>query len=147
MSVIEVAIDVDAPREEVWTVVSDPQNLPRWNRQIVAVEGLPDNGLREGDQYTTHVSFMGVHAKTDASVVELRRPEYAKVRLSGIVDGTVETWLESRERGKTRLRHRIDYRFKGGPLGTFAARAVSMMGAARLLRRGAESQKAQAEQG
>ena len=147
MTVIEVAVDVDAPREDVWKVVSNPKNLPRWNRHVVSVEGLPRNGLAEGSKYTTHISFMGVRAKTDARVVELRRPEYAKVRLSGIVEGTVETWLEARDRRTTRLRHRIDYRFRGGPLGTFAARAVSMMGAARLLRRGAESQKVQAEEG
>ena len=145
MSVVEVAVDVDAPREDVWKVVADPKNLPQWNRHIIAVEGVPENGLREGSQYTTHLSFMGVRVKTDAKVVELRRPEYAKVRLFGLVDGTVETWLETRDGDKTRLRHRIDYRFKGGPLGAFAARAVSMMGASRLLRRGAESQKAQAE--
>ena len=145
MSVIEVALDVDAPPEDVWEVVSDPKNLPRWNRHIVSVEGIPRNGLAKGSEYTAHISFMGVHARTDATVVELRRPEYAKVRLSGIVEATVETWLEPRDRGRTRLRHRIDYRFRGGPLGTFAARAVSVMGASRLLRRGAESQKVQAE--
>lgn len=145
MSVIEVVVDVDRPREDVWKVVSDPKNLPRWNRHIVSVEGVPQDGLREGSQYTTHVSFMGVRAKTDAKVVELRPPEYAKVRLSGLAEATVETWLEPRDGGTTRLRHRIDYRFKGGPLGAFAARAVSKMGATRMLRRGAESQKTQAE--
>jgi uncharacterized membrane protein len=147
MSVVEVAVDVDAPREEVWDVVSNPKNLPRWNRHVVSVEGVPENGLREGSRYTTHLSFMGVHAKADATVEELRRPKYAKVRLSGLVDGTVETWLEPRDGDTTRLRHRIDYRFRGGRLGAFAARAVSAMGAVRLLRRGAESQKVQAEKG
>jgi uncharacterized membrane protein len=146
MSVVEVAVEVDAPREDVWNVVSNPKNLPRWNRHVVSVEGVPQNGLREGSRYTTHLSFMGVHAKADAKVEELRRPEYAKVRLSGLVDGTVETWLETRDDGTTRLRHRIDYRFRGGRLGAFAARAVSAMGATRLLRRGAELQKDQAEQ-
>jgi uncharacterized membrane protein len=146
VSVIEVAVDVERPREEVWEVVSDPRNLPRWNRHVVSVEGVPRDGLREGSTYTTHVSFMGVHAKADAKVVELRPPEYAKVRLSGLAEGTVETWLEPRDGSSTRLRHRIDYRFKGGPLGAFAARAVSRMGAGRLLRRGAESQKTQAEE-
>ncbi|MDP8955815.1 MAG: SRPBCC family protein [Actinomycetota bacterium] len=145
MSVVEVEVDVEAPLDAVWKVVSDPKNLPRWNRHIVSVEGVPDDGLRKGSAYTTHVSFMGVHATINAKVVELRPPEYARVQLSGLIDGTVETWLEHREGGKTRLRHRIDYRFKGGPLGAFAARAVSAMGAARLLRRGARSQKAHAE--
>ncbi|HEX2089711.1 MAG TPA: SRPBCC family protein [Actinomycetota bacterium] len=145
MSVVEVALEIDAPPEDVWDVVADPTNLPRWNRHVVSVEGVPENGLREGSRYTTHVSFMGVRAKSEANVIHLRPPEYAKVRLSGLVEGTVETWLERRDRQRTRLRHRIDYRFKGGSLGSFAARAVSMMGAGRLLRRGAESQKAQAE--
>ncbi len=139
-------MDVDRPREDVWKIVSDPRNLPRWNRHVVSVEGVPQDGLGEGSKYTTHVSFMGVHAKADAKVVELRPPEYAKVRLSGLAEGTVETWLEPRDGRSTRLRHRIDYRFKGGPLGAFAARAVSKMGAGRLLRRGAESQKTQAEE-
>ena len=147
MSVIDVSVEVDAPRDEVWTVVADPKNLPRWNRHVVAVEDIPEDGLREGSRYTTRLAFMGVQARAHATVISLRPPEYARIQLSGIVDGTVETWLEPHGDRKTTLRHRIDYRFKGGRLGNFAARAVSRMGAARLLRRGAQSQKQQVESG
>ncbi len=147
MSVVEVTADIDAPAEEVWNVVANPKNLPRWNRHISSVEGVPDDGLRKGSQYTAQLTFMGVRGKTTATIVELRRPRYAKVRLAGIVEATVETWLEPRDGAKTALRHRIEYRFKGGPLGEVAARAVNVMGAMRLLRKGVESQKQQVERG
>src|SRR2546425_967993 len=41
MSVVQVSVDVDAPPESVWAIVSDPRNLPRWDRRIVAVDGVP----------------------------------------------------------------------------------------------------------
>jgi hypothetical protein len=62
-----------------------------------------------------------------------------------MVEGTVETWLEPLDGGKTRLRHRVDYRFKGGPLGEITARAIRLLGATALLRRGIQAQKRQAE--
>ena len=147
MSVVEVAIDIDAPPETVWKVVADPRNLPRWNRHISSVEDVPTDGLQRGSHYTAHVSMMGVRGKTRATVVDIRPPEYAKMHLTGIVEATVETWLESRNGSKSRLRHRIAYRFRGGPLGEVAARAVNAMGATRLLRKGVQAQKEQAEKG
>ena len=145
VSVVEVAIDIDAPPEAVWKVVADPRNLPRWNRHISSVEDVPADGLRRGSNYTAHLTMMGVHGKTRATVVDLRAPEYAKMHLTGIVEATVETWLEPRNQSKSRLRHRIEYRFRGGPLGEVAARAVNAMGAMRLLRKGVHAQKEQAE--
>ncbi|HEX8098896.1 MAG TPA: SRPBCC family protein [Actinomycetota bacterium] len=145
MSVVEVSADIDAPPEAVWKVVADPRNLPRWNRHIISVEDVPTDGLQLGSHYTAHLAVMGVRGKSRATVVDLRPPEYAKIQLTGIVEATVETWLEPRNRSKSRLRHRIVYRFRGGPLGEVAARAVNAMGAMRLLRKGIQAQKEQAE--
>jgi len=90
---------------------------------------------------------MGVHVRGAANVVELRAPEYAKVRLSGIVEGSVETWLESLDGGgRTHLRHRVDYRFIGGPLGAFVAQAGKALGVTNILRNGILAQKRQAEE-
>jgi uncharacterized membrane protein len=146
VSVVEVSTDIDAPPEEVWKVVANPNNLPKWNRHITSVRGVPQNGLQKGSEYTTQLAFMGVRGNTRSTVVDLRPPEYAKVRVAGMVEATVETWLEPRDGTKTRLRHRIQYRFRGGPLGEVAARAVNVMGATRLLRKGIEAQKRQVEE-
>jgi uncharacterized membrane protein len=146
MSVVETSLLVEAPPEEVWSVVSDPRNLPEWDRHIIAVEGVPPTGIRKGTEYSTTVRLMGVRARIGARVLEFRSSEYSKIRLTGVLDATVETWLEPVDGGRSsRLRHRIDYRFRGGPLGAISAAAVRRLGAGALLRRGTEAQKQQAE--
>lgn len=145
MSVVEVSIDIDASPEEVWKVVSDPRNLTRWDGHISNVEGVPRDGLHPGSEYRTEVRFLGVRAHALSRVVELRPPEYAKVRVEGLLDATVESWVEPTDGGRTRLRHRVDYHFRGGPLGELAATAVKVLGVQTVLRRGAEAQKRQAE--
>jgi len=147
VSVVELSVEVDAPPAAVWQVVANPRNLPRWDRRIASVQGVPSGGLREGSEYTTEIKFMGIHTHGTSRVIELRPPEYSKVRVHGLVDGTVETWLEPLDGGgRTRLRHRVEYRFIGGPLGRAAARAVNLFGAPVLLKRGVEAQKRQAEE-
>src|SRR5947209_18814878 len=124
MSVVQLSVEVDAPPNAVWKVVADPHNLPRWDRHIASVRGLPADGLHEGAEYTTEIRFMGARAHATSRVVEFRPPEYSKVRLNGLIDGTVETWLEPLDGGRrTRLRHRVEYRFIGGPIGRLGARA------------------------
>jgi carbon monoxide dehydrogenase subunit G len=146
MSVLTVQAEVDAPPEFVWPVVADPRNLTRWDRHIRAVTGVPEGGLEPGSEYTTEIRFMGIKTHARAEVLKLEPPRYAKVRLHGLLDATVETWLEPLDGDRTRLRHRVDYRFKGGPLGQLGARIVRGLGGASLLRRGVEAQKRQAEE-
>jgi carbon monoxide dehydrogenase subunit G len=143
-TVVQTSVDVDATPEQVWRVVADPRNLGRWDRHIARVEGVTGQ-LHEGDEYTTEVRFLGVRARARLRVMELKPGEYSKVRMAGLVDGTVETWVEPLNEHRSRLRHRVEYRFRGGPLGELAARAVGMMGAGAVLRHGALAQKRQVE--
>jgi carbon monoxide dehydrogenase subunit G len=143
-TVAQVSVDIDATPERVWKVVADPQNLERWDRHIAVVEGARGE-LREGDEYTTELRFLGARARTKMKVLVLKPNEYSKVHMSGVVDGTVETWIEPLDGDRSRLRHRVEYRFKGGPLGELAARAVQVMGAGGLLKHGVQQQKRQVE--
>ena len=59
MSTAEFSVEVDAPPERVWAVVSDPANIPHWERHVVSVH-VPDAGLGEGSRYTVVMAFMGV---------------------------------------------------------------------------------------
>lgn len=144
---MQTKVEIEAPQEAVWEIVADPRNMPRWDRHIVAVRGVPDSGLEEGTEYSTELRFMGVRGKLRAKVLELRRPRYAKVKVSGILDAIVETRLEPIDDGRTALAQRVDYRFMGGPLGLFAAGAVRRLGAKGILQRGVLAQKRQAEDG
>ena len=48
MTRIRDSITIDAPPDEVWSVISDPRNLPRWNKHILSVRDVPENGLERG---------------------------------------------------------------------------------------------------
>jgi carbon monoxide dehydrogenase subunit G len=143
-SVVEVSVDIEAAPEQVWKVVADPENLQRWDRHISVVDGVRGE-LHEGDEYTTELRFMGARARAHMRVLELKPYQYSRVAMDGIVDGTVETWLEPLAATRTRLKHRVQYRLKGGPLGDVAARFVRMMGASAILKHGAQAQKRQVE--
>lgn len=136
---------VDAPPEEVWEVVADPRNLPKWNRHIRAVHDVPEEGLREGSRYRTELSFLGVTFRVEARVEEIDPPRFARLRLSGPVDATVRTWVRPAGPGRTRLEHEVDYGLRGGPVGSLIARGLRMLGASQLLRRGVRAQKQQVE--
>ncbi|HEY1330243.1 MAG TPA: SRPBCC family protein [Actinomycetota bacterium] len=145
MTIVEASLEIGAPPKEVWKVVSDPRNLPMWNRHIVDVKNAPEDGLRTGSRYTTTVGFMGVRAGIACEAIEVRAPEYAEIRLHGLLDAVVETRLRALSGDRTLLRHHVEYRFVGGPVGDLAASVVQMFGAGTLLRRGMQAQKRQAE--
>jgi carbon monoxide dehydrogenase subunit G len=146
MTVVQTSVEMDATPEDVWKVVANPRNLPRWNQHVAAVRGVPPEGLSEGLDYETDLRFMGVRGMARAHVVELRPPRYARIRLSGLLSAVVETWIEPLDGGRSRLAQRVQYRFIGGPLGRLAERAVRRLGAQSILRRGVLAQKQQVEE-
>jgi carbon monoxide dehydrogenase subunit G len=142
-----VTVEVRAPAQDVWNVIADPRNLLRWDRHISKVEGVPSSGLTKGSKYSTRVRFMGVSARLDAEVLDIDPPRYAKVRLRGLMDATVETTVTSLGNVRSRIEHVVDYDFRGGPLGKLAAKGLKMTGGPHLvLRRGTMAQKRQAEE-
>lgn len=147
VSRIREAIEVEASPEEVWRVIADPRNLPRWNRFIRAVGDVPRNGLRAGSRYWTELGGLGVAVKVRARVEEIDPPRYSRLRLSGPVDAVVTTWVRPAGARRSRLEHEIDYRIPGGSVGELLARTVRLLGGRQLVRRGIRAQKRQVERG
>lgn len=146
MTEVRFAVEIDAPPKRVWEVVGDPRNLPHWERHIVDVRGVRREGLEPGDEYVTVMRFLVVRTNVRARVIEWEPPRYSEIRLTGLLDATVITTV--RPIGKTRslLEHQVRYRFRGGPLGEFAARSLRAVGGAQLaLRRGTLAQKREIE--
>ena len=148
MTRIRESVEVDAPPETVWELVSDPRNLPKWDRHITKVVGIPPGGIDVGTEYTTIVTFMAVNAHVDAEVLEFKPPEYAKIQLSGpLIRGVVTTRVTPVD-GRSRLEQAVDYELRGGPLGKFASKALGVTGGpGYALRRGVLAQKRQIEDG
>ncbi|HZD18399.1 MAG TPA: SRPBCC family protein [Actinomycetota bacterium] len=144
---VRVEVEVQAPAEAVWGVISDPGNLPHWNRHIVRVTGVPSTGLTEGTQYVTEMRFMAVRTRVQAQVLEWEPPRRATFRLRGILDATVTSTVEPLDDGRSRLEHVVEYRFRGGLVGDLAARSLALVGGDQhALRHGTLAQKREIEE-
>jgi ligand-binding SRPBCC domain-containing protein len=143
---VSFSVVIDASPEDVWTVVADPRNLPRWDRHVAAVEGVPLGGASQGTEYLTVMRFMGVRVPVHCRVVEWEPPTWAVITLSGILDATVATRIERLPRARSRLWHDVDYHLSRSPIGELAARSVQLFGGAYFaLRHGTLAQKRQIE--
>lgn len=143
----EFDLVIEAPPESVWEVISDPRNLLHWDRHIVRVDGIPEDGIREGTRYTTEMRFFAFHTRVEGDVLEWDPPRGSKIRLSGLLDATVTSTIEPLAGDRSLLEHTVDYRFRGGPLGELAARSLARVGGAHLaLRRGTLAQKREIEE-
>lgn len=136
---------IDATPEEVWAVISNPRNLPRWNKYITAVHDVPENGLRPGDRYWTEMGGFGVRFRVRAEVLEVDPPRYSRVRLTGPFQAVVRTWVHPAGAQRSRLEHEVQYSVRGGPIGAVVARALRVLGAPQMLKRGIRAQKRQVE--
>jgi ligand-binding SRPBCC domain-containing protein len=145
MSVVRQWTVIDAAPEEVWAVIADPRNLPRWNRYIKSVHDVPENGLRQGSTYWTEMGVMGVSFRVKARVEEIDPPRFSRVHLSGPLDAVIRTWVRPVGTRRSRLEHEVDYRLRGGPIGAVIARGLQLLGAPALLRRGLRAQKRHVE--
>ena len=144
---IRETIAIDAPPDEVWSVVSDPRNLPRWNKHILGVHDVPDEGLEPGSRYWTEIGGGGMHVRVRAQVEDVRPPRYARIKLTGPIDATVQTWVHPAGRNRSMLEQQVDYHVRGGPIGDLISGALRVFGANTLLKRGIRAQKRQIEAG
>ena len=148
VTTVSVTVEIDAPPERVWQVVSNPANLPYWDRHIVRVIGVPDTGLERGISYVVLMRFMAVHARVHAQVLEWDAPRLASISLRGVLDAVVTSTVEPLDTDHSVLGHVVEYRFRGGPLGELVAGSLRVVGGAQLaLRRGTLAQKRQIESG
>jgi uncharacterized protein YndB with AHSA1/START domain len=146
MTTTEFSVEVDAPPERVWEVVSNPANIPHWERHVVSVR-LPDGGLDVGSTYTVVMAFMGVRIRVRGEILGWEPPSHAKIRLRGPLDATVDTSIGRLPRDRSLLRHEVTYRFRG-PLGRLVAAGLNAVGGAQLgIRHGTLGQKRQIEAG
>jgi uncharacterized protein YndB with AHSA1/START domain len=144
---VSIDLVIDAPPEAVWAVISDPRNLPHWDKHISRVEGVPADGLRLGTRYLSEMRFLAFHTDVEGEVLEWNPPRHSVIRLTGLLDATVTSVVEELSGGRSLLEHTIEYRFRGGPLGELAARSLTRMGGADLaLRHGTLAQKREIEE-
>jgi uncharacterized protein YndB with AHSA1/START domain len=146
MTTTEFSVEIDATPKRVWKVVSDPRNIPYWERHVVGVD-VPDGELGLGSRYTVRMRFMGVGVTVRGEILRWEPPSHATIRLRGPLEATIETSVASLPRGRSVLRHEVTYSFRG-PLGRIVAAGLAAVGGAQLgIRHGTLGQKRQIERG
>ncbi len=144
MTTAEFSVEVDATPPRVWRIVSDPRNIPYWERHVVRVD-VPDGEIGPGTTYRVEMGFMGIHVTVRGEIVRWEPPSHATIRLRGPLDATIETSVASLPRGRSVLRHEVSYTFRG-PLGRVIATGLAALGGAQLgIRHGTLRQKRQIE--
>jgi hypothetical protein len=92
-------------------------------------------------RYTTEMRFFAFRSTIDGQVLEWDPPHRSTIRLTGLLDATVTSTIESLAGDRSLLEHVVDYRLRGGPLGEVAARSLARVGGAHLaLRHGTLAQ-------
>jgi uncharacterized protein YndB with AHSA1/START domain len=146
MSSAEFSVEIDASPERVWEVVSDPANIPQWERHVVSVQ-VPDGELGEDSTYSVVMSFMGVRVRVRGEILRWEPPSFATIHLRVPLDATIETSIARLPHDRSLLRHEVTYTFRG-PLGGVVAAGLNAVGGAQLgIRHGTLGQKRQIEEG
>lgn len=145
MPTAEFSVEVDATPKRVWKVVSDPRNIPAWERHVVRVD-VPDGaGLGPGSTWSVEMSFMGIGVRVRGEIEEWEPPSRGRIHLRGPLDATIVTTVSSLPRGRSVLRHEVTYTFRG-VLGRAVAAGLGALGGAQLgIKRGTLAQKRQIE--
>jgi uncharacterized protein YndB with AHSA1/START domain len=104
MAHIRGEVVIDAPVEEVFDLVADERNEPRYNPRIVRAEKISDGPVGRGTRFIAEPKSMGTRGEMTLEILDYDRPHrlHNVVRSSSMhVDGTLT--FDGTD-GRTRLR-------------------------------------------
>jgi uncharacterized protein YndB with AHSA1/START domain len=125
MSTVTASIEIDAPPEQVWETVMDPQCLEHWvtihRRLLYADKGPP----RVGFEMEQAIHLRGVTLDVHWQLVECEPPVRAVWEGRGPARSRAHTeYLLSRDGGGTQFDYHNEFRAPLGPVGAFVSRAL-----------------------
>lgn len=89
---------IEAPVEEVWEVISNPENFPKWNDNTTAVTGLPTEIVKGSTYRETGRGPLG-EVTTTFEVEEL--DDLREIKLRCQTSGYYSHWLLTEAQGNT----------------------------------------------
>ena len=108
MPEIEESISIPRPPQEVFEIVSTPENIPKFDSSVVKVERIGNDPLGVGTRFRGTSKVMGRNFDWTAEVVEHDPPRRSTSKsVEGKLDFTVSMTCEP-EDGGTRLTQRIE---------------------------------------
>jgi uncharacterized protein YndB with AHSA1/START domain len=123
---LEREIEIQAPREDVYAVLSDPNCLAEWVTIQDELEEAPDGDLKAGDTLRQRMKVAGTKFRLSWTVMEADRPNRIVWEGKGPMGSKARAVYELHENGdgKTRFTYLNEYAMPGGPAGKLAGRAI-----------------------
>lgn len=125
MSVVVAHIDIDAPPQEVWDYVMDPERTREWVTIVRGIGHVDPAPLREGFQMEQTLCLRGVRFKVRWTLTEVDAPSFARWEGRGPArsKAVIEDRLSMRD-GGTSFDYRNEFKAPMGPLGAAASKAL-----------------------
>ena len=127
MTKLEREIEIDAPRERVYEVLTDPDCLGEWVTIQEELEDAPrGRDLEAGDTLRQRMKVAGQRFKLSWTVVEAERPSRVVWEGAGPVGSKARAVYELDENGDggTCFSYMNEYAMPGGLAGKLAGRAI-----------------------
>jgi carbon monoxide dehydrogenase subunit G len=113
---IEEIVEIDRPLEEVFSYVTNPENLPEWSSLVLEVHKEAEGDLQQGDRFTTAAKFLGRRFETPFEVSDHEpHRRHSDRSMGGPFEQEYTYALEETGEGGTRL----TYVAEGEPGGFF----------------------------
>ncbi|MEA2374223.1 MAG: hypothetical protein QOD53_686 [Thermoleophilaceae bacterium] len=126
MTKLEREIDIAAPPEQVWAVLTDPQCLGEWVTIQDELEEAPEGDLVAGSRLRQRMKVAGQRFRLSWLVVESERPSRVVWDGKGPMGSkaTAVYELAGNGDGGTHFSYMNEFELPGGPAGRIAGRAV-----------------------
>jgi uncharacterized protein YndB with AHSA1/START domain len=126
MTKLEREIEIAAPRDRVYDVVTDPDCLGEWVTIQEELEEAPEGDLSEGDTLRQRMKVAGRRFHLSWRVVQADRPARVVWEGKGPMGSKAKAIYELSENGDggTRFSYMNQYDLPGGPAGKLAGAAI-----------------------
>ena len=116
MATIHKALDIDAPAERVFEMLTDPKRILEYAPGVISVEDIRQTEQHLGDSFRATYSVLGVHFPMTFTATEYEQPTRLTTRFEGGMKGTW-SWLLEPRGTSTHLTTSMEYEMAGGMLG------------------------------
>lgn len=124
--VVSQSVVIDAPIDEVWDLVMDPERLGDWVTIHESAFDVPDGDLAEGSRFGQRMKLKGVPLKVRWLIAEMDAPRLARWEGDAAAGAKARIAYELREEdGGTVFDYENEFDMPGGKVGKLAGRAFN----------------------